>query len=297
MLAKASTRERILLVVALFLAVGMMYMLRSKLSAGDIRKATDLDKSITAAQEQMRSLAIPPVPPDQDPLRLDKKLQETKKQIEAEIQRLATLRRRFSREEADLIATRRPVSIRVASDDEEGDPTSGRYIPRLSRPSTQQTPLPPVPRLQLEQRLQDENLQIARLERQLAGDSAGSLQDLKVRISSLAKQNGVHVRENVPHALTTPQNMAETGEEVIRARPLVTKSLPTWLDPRTLYRIDQRPLQRLTIEANYAGLRGFLVGLDQLPRQIIVVQFEIDIMKKEDKPVPGMLTATLLLGL
>lgn len=60
----------------------------------------------------------------------------------------------------------------------------------------------------------------------------------------------------------------------------------------------KRPLQQLVIEGDFAGLRNFLAGLEQLPWLVTVVKMDVTVSGKEPPPgLPQPLTATLVISL
>lgn len=110
-------------------------------------------------------------------------------------------------------------------------------------------------------------------------------QELRVRISELARDSGVRIRVNQalrpdPVRVANSRGNAQVAEEVI---------LPPeagWirrLSPGSMY---ARPLQRLEIDADYPSLRRFIHGLENLPYQVTVVRMNIE--KLEVAPLRGM---------
>jgi hypothetical protein len=106
-------------------------------------------------------------------------------------------------------------------------------------------------------------------------------QELKVRISELARDSGIRVRVNESLA-PTPLKVAQSSSkkrgtnnsvdfgEII---PPVTSGWVTRLSPGSMF---QRPLQRLEVDGSYLALRRFIHGLDQLPYVVTVVRLNID---------------------
>lgn len=113
-------------------------------------------------------------------------------------------------------------------------------------------------------------------------------QELRVRISELARDSGIRIRVNQvfkpePINITSKNNrqLAKTvDKEVI---PPFEMSWINKLAPNSMF---HRPLQRLEIDADYPSLRRFIHGLDNLPYQVTVVRINIE--KLEVAPLRGM---------
>lgn len=115
-------------------------------------------------------------------------------------------------------------------------------------------------------------------------------QELRVRISELARDSGIRIRIN--------EALAPTPLKVVKASaksrgksdsvafgeiiPPVTSGWVTRLSPGSMF---QRPLQRLEVDGSYLALRRFIHGLDQLPYLVTVVRINID--KLEIAPIRG----------
>jgi cell division protein FtsB len=104
-------------------------------------------------------------------------------------------------------------------------------------------------------------------------------QELKVRISELARDSGVRIRVNealnpAPLKLSNAKKRSRDSEvaygEII---PPVTSGWITRLSPGSMF---QRPLQRLELDGSYLALRRFIHGLDELPYLVTVVRINID---------------------
>ncbi|GIW79816.1 MAG: hypothetical protein KatS3mg105_1623 [Gemmatales bacterium] len=257
MAKQISQRERILLAVALVGAIAFGYLLR--LTKGDIRKAKDLSKQIAAARDKLKQLK-PPAYPTRLPGQIQHELQQVEKLMKAEETRLAELKAHFdSREWQELLAKQKAV-----------DNTS---------PPDRHDEM-----LRVEQTVQEERSRIASIEsRLLPKDNARELQGLKVRLSEWARENDVLVVENVPFTFKEATNKSR--------KP--TAQVAGLLTPNAFYKAHPRPMQRLTLEASYANLSRFLAGLDKLPYEIVIVQFEI---ATDPKSAGGPLTANVVLA-
>jgi hypothetical protein len=106
-------------------------------------------------------------------------------------------------------------------------------------------------------------------------------QELKVRISELARDSGIRIRINeamAPTPLKEVQSSSRKRKEKTTVSfgeiiPPVTSGWITRLSPGSMF---QRPLQRLEVDGSYLALRRFIHGLDQLPYVVTVVRLNID---------------------
>lgn len=114
-------------------------------------------------------------------------------------------------------------------------------------------------------------------------------QELKVRISELARDSGIRIRVNEalsPAPLKLNKNSGkrrktsdvEYGEII----PPATAGWITRMSPGSMF---QRPLQRLEVDGSYLSLRRFIHGLDELPYLVTVVRINID--KLDIAPLRG----------
>ena len=112
-------------------------------------------------------------------------------------------------------------------------------------------------------------------------------QELKVRISELARDSGIRIRVNEalnPQPLKPPQSKRGSSNDVSYGEitPPVTTGWITRLSPGSMF---QRPLQRLEVDGSYLALRRFIHGLDELPYLVTVVKINVD--KLEIAPLRG----------
>lgn len=112
-------------------------------------------------------------------------------------------------------------------------------------------------------------------------------QELKVRISELARDSGIRIRVNealnpqplkVPPAKRGSKNKISYGAII----PPPTAGWITQLSPGSMF---QRPLQRLEVDGSYLALRRFIHGLDELPYLVTVVRINVD--KLDIAPLRG----------
>lgn len=96
-------------------------------------------------------------------------------------------------------------------------------------------------------------------------------QELKVRISELARDSGVRIRVN--EALNASPLKASKNREYGEIMPPVTAGWITRMSPGSMF---QRPLQRLELDGSYLALRRFIHGLDELPYLVTVVRLNVD---------------------
>ncbi|MCX4187783.1 hypothetical protein [Methylophaga sp. OBS4] len=130
-------------------------------------------------------------------------------------------------------------------------------------------------------------------------------QELKVRISELARSSDVRIRINERLAVVaqnTPQPVKQSkkrkAKEQVPTGDLVLPATMNWLarmSPGTMF---HRPMQRLEIDGNYESLRRFIHGLNALPWQVTVVRLKLE--KMPTSPPHGyaqILNAELVLAL
>lgn len=109
-------------------------------------------------------------------------------------------------------------------------------------------------------------------------------QELRVRISELARDSGIRIRVNQPLRPEPVTN--ETKRHATDDTEIIVPPAAGWikrLSPGSMY---ARPLQRLEIDGDYPSLRRFIHGLDNLPYQVTVVRMNIE--KLEVAPLRGM---------
>ena len=132
--------------------------------------------------------------------------------------------------------------------------------------------LPPVESLQarlgeLQQQTEAAETQTRQWnDRLVPADDPGSVQQLMLEISALARQTGVRIQENTPMAKTA---IEESPDKVLREMGSKQQR--------------GRPIQRIGLLSSYAGLRAFIEGLVALPWHVAIVRLEI-----ETVPVAGI---------
>ena len=145
----------------------------------------------------------------------------------------------------------------------------------------------------------------------LDGLSNGHDQDLILRISEIARANGVKVTENVPYVVpkaqvATPDKTAPTSagpaktkterkrqRKERRATTGASSTSPTVGEPEgtLIYQLvnsmsEPRPMQAMTLEGSFFDLKSFLQALSSMPAQMTVAR--IDISTKSDVMTQGM---------
>lgn len=125
----------------------------------------------------------------------------------------------------------------------------------------------------------------ARIEMQLAPVDS---QELRVRISELARDSGIRIRVNEvlrqePVRIASNNNRRTTA---VTDKELNVPIEAGWIKRLAPGSMFQRPLQRLEIDADYPSLRRFIHGLDDLPYQVTVVRMNIE--KLDISPLRGM---------
>jgi hypothetical protein len=155
------------------------------------------------------------------------------------------------------------------------------------------------------------------LEQRLAPDES---QELRLRISDLANNAGVRIRENVPYLLASAvganaQAPAAKSNLTRRAQKAARKAgggrlgtagavtgaapLPGELSYRLLNDLETpRPFQRVSIEGNFYQVQHFIDGLNQLPSIVTVTQIKIE-LSAQTPPAgfPQPLLVTMILAL
>lgn len=157
---------------------------------------------------------------------------------------------------------------------------------------------------------------VATVEQRLASPDS---QELRLRISDLARTSGVLILGNQaylianpaqPGAAATPASGKKAAKRARRAAAAVPKTPAAAPKPAILPESDgllarmapgtvfHRPMQQLTMEGDFEGIKHFIRGFDRLPWQVTIVQFKLE-AKPGDAPVglPQRLSATMILAL
>lgn len=110
-------------------------------------------------------------------------------------------------------------------------------------------------------------------------------QELKVRISELARNTNVRIRTNeVFQTITRVKPNKVKSKSKAKAKTVVAKTdiiLPanySWIERMSSKTVFHRPIQRLVLEGDYQSLRAFVHGLDNLQWQVTVVRFNLERM-------------------
>lgn len=114
-------------------------------------------------------------------------------------------------------------------------------------------------------------------------------QELKVRISQLARASGVRIRSNEklqpPAQSETNKNKNKNNKRVRKKRgkspvkpkePLILPETSGWIarmSPGTMF---HRPMQQIELEGSYMAIRKFVHGLDDLSYQVTVLKLQIE---------------------
>lgn len=110
-------------------------------------------------------------------------------------------------------------------------------------------------------------------------------QELKVRISELARNTGVRIRTN--EAFIKPASMAvvpivnKKKSKTAAAQAATNVILPSshsWIARMSATTVFHRPMQRLELEGDYQSLRAFIHGLAELHWQVTVIQLKLERM-------------------
>lgn len=136
-------------------------------------------------------------------------------------------------------------------------------------------------------------------------------QDMILRVSEIARANGVKVTENVPYSVPkaqptdasaknanpTPANATSKAERKRLRKAKRTASAAggqinnTEPEGTLIYKLvndfpEPRPMQALTLEGGFFDLKSFLQALSSMPAQVTVVR--MDIATKTDVVTQGM---------
>lgn len=133
-------------------------------------------------------------------------------------------------------------------------------------------------------------------------------QELKVRISELARNSGVRIRINETYVKTLTTGAlvpsVQNKKKIKQATPLVTATnviLPeshSWIARMSAETLFHRPMQRLILEGDYQSIRTFIHGLAELQWQLTVVKLKLE--RLPSTPLRGyaqMLNSELVLAL
>lgn len=104
-------------------------------------------------------------------------------------------------------------------------------------------------------------------------------QELKVRISELARDSGVRIRVNEslnPQPLKVSKSSRRGSEPEVSYGEIIPPVTAGWITRMSPGSMFQRPLQRLELDGSYLALRRFIHGLDELPYLVTVVRLNID---------------------
>ncbi|MHC4939067.1 MAG: hypothetical protein ACYTHK_08880 [Planctomycetota bacterium] len=113
----------------------------------------------------------------------------------------------------------------------------------------------------LRDRLQDQE------SRFVSGGAPAAMDELRVRISDLAREHRIRLIEN----LACPE---QELREFVGLRDSAAGGLVRFLTLGEPYRFRAR---RLALETDFEGLRGFLAGLAALEQRVVVLRFEISV--------------------
>lgn len=107
-------------------------------------------------------------------------------------------------------------------------------------------------------------------------------QELRLLVSELARNSGVHIHKNekfTPKLLTNNPTIKKKKKKKTRiATPLVDVILPasqSWIDRMSAVTPFHRPMQHLVLNGEYEQIRAFIHGLEGLPWQVTVVRLQV----------------------
>lgn len=113
---------------------------------------------------------------------------------------------------------------------------------------------------------------LERAERRFVSRCDPALADgLRLKLSALADRHGVYFRENLPCPEATLRAFA--GDDAATGGPEAARLLRS-LTLGTPYALGAR---QVTLETDFAGLRGFLRDIDRLDQRVLVLRFDITV--------------------
>ncbi|MDP2152687.1 MAG: hypothetical protein Q8J66_03390 [Methylotenera sp.] len=162
-------------------------------------------------------------------------------------------------------------------------------------------------------------------------------QELRLRISELARQHGVRIRVSEAFQASASSQSAASGgavpqvdakraarkaqreaeraarlaragkapakvevkkEEAVQQQIVIPSEALGWLARLEVGSIFHRPLQTVSVEGDFQGIRNFIRGLEQLPWQVTVVKLDIAVIAADMPPgIAQPLSAQLVLAL
>ncbi len=114
-------------------------------------------------------------------------------------------------------------------------------------------------------------------------------QEIRVRISQLARQSNLRIRVNevlknpVQNYLVNPTKNKKKKNRAV-AQPLKNKILPesySWMARMSEGTIFHRPMQRMELIGDYQSVQRFIYGLENLPWQATIIRINISKMPTE----------------
>lgn len=113
-------------------------------------------------------------------------------------------------------------------------------------------------------------------------------QELKLRISELARDSGIAIKINEVFRVDpiTPSQNSNRETDKQNNKEILPPFELNWVKKLAPNSMFHRPLQRVVIDADYTSLRRFIHGLDNLPYRVTVVRINIE--KLDYAPLRGM---------
>lgn len=132
-------------------------------------------------------------------------------------------------------------------------------------------------------------------------------QELKVRISQLARDSGVRIRSNEKLQPPLQTATSKNAKRVAKKRgkiddkpkePLILPETSGWIARMSSGTMFHRPMQRIELEGSYMAIRKFVHGLDDLSYQVTVLKLNIEKLPLSSPAgYPQALLAKLVLAL
>jgi hypothetical protein len=148
--------------------------------------------------------------------------------------------------------------------------------------------------LERELKDQEQALSLLQTESELISSQLAAFdsQELKVRISQLARESQLRIRVNetlktIPHVSTVNSKLTKNKKSkkvpVQEEEALILPPTMSWVARMGKGTLLHRPLQRLEIEGDFSSIQQFIYGLESLPWQVTVLRLKIE---KMPNPAP-----------
>jgi len=104
-------------------------------------------------------------------------------------------------------------------------------------------------------------------------------QELKVRISQLARDSNIRIKANETlktRAQTNTKPKTNSSKSTGSINKIILPESSGWIARMSPGTLLHRPMQRVELAGSYQSLRQFIHGLEDLPWQVTVIKFQIE---------------------